>query len=58
MKVGDLLTFKSRTRFHYRKATRVIRGFSVMGYPEVAYSGWRDFIVRPSEIISFQPVEK
>lgn len=54
MRVGDLLTFKAATRYSYRKATRIITGFDHYGRPEVSYSGWRGFIVRPNEIISVE----
>lgn len=33
MRIDDKLTFKSATRCHYRKATRLITGFDAIGRP-------------------------
>ena len=55
MNVGDLLTFKAATRYSFKKATRVIKGFDHLGRPLVGYAGWSDFIVQPKEIISVKP---
>jgi hypothetical protein len=54
MEVGDLLTFKSATRYSFRKATRIITGFDSVGRPLVRYAGWSSFIVQPNEIISWE----
>lgn len=54
MRVGDLLTFKAVTLNSYRKATRLINGFTLTGRPTVRYSGWSNFIVREDEIISIE----
>lgn len=57
MKIGDYITFKSPTRSGNRKATRKITGFRE--YDEfdtvvlvTQYHGWKDFAVKPYEIIS------
>lgn len=54
MQIGDLLTFKAATRYSFAKATRKIKGFDHLGRPLVKYAGWSEFIVRPSEIISWE----
>lgn len=53
-RVGDMLTFKSATRYSCRKATRKIVSLDHLGRPCVRYSGWSDFIVMPKEIISVE----
>jgi hypothetical protein len=50
--VGCYVTFKSPTRDGCRKATRKVTGFDSVGRALVAYRGYRDFVVKDSEIIS------
>lgn len=57
IKVGDRITFKSPTRYSFRKATRVVNGF-LWGRPTVRFGGWADFAVRPWEIIEHHPKER
>lgn len=58
MQVGDLLTFKSATRYSFTKATRVITEIDGYGRPLVRYAGWSGFIVQPKEIISVERPSK
>jgi hypothetical protein len=58
MKPGDLLTFKSATRSHYKQATRVIVSVDYLGRPCVRYHGWDNFVVHFDEIISVERAAK
>ena len=50
---GDRIVFKSWTREHCRKATRVVR--KIEPRLTVSYFGWLDFIVKPTEILEHLP---
>ncbi len=55
-RVGDRITFKSATRSHYRRATRLVRRVNPDGSCEVGYHGWANFVVYPHEILDVQHV--
>ena len=50
MKLGDYIKFRVALREGMRTATRKITGF-YDGKPTVGFNGYRDFIVRPAEIL-------
>lgn len=50
------VTFKAATRSHCRKATRRITGFDPARRVKCEYHGWPGFVVRDSEVISFEIV--
>ena len=60
VKEGDRITFKAQTRFHFRKATRVVvRVDTEAGYIGVKkYAGWSGFWVRLSEVLEHHPKTK
>lgn len=51
MKVGDRIKFRSPTRYSNVTAIRVIREILPNGYVTVGFQGWKDFYVRPHEIL-------
>jgi hypothetical protein len=51
-KVGDRIKFKAATRSDCKVAVRKVVGLSSLGWPEVRYHGWDNFLVRPSEVIA------
>ena len=62
IKTGDLVTFRSATRSHCRKAVRAVTGFrwneSRMSHDVTVtrYHGWKDFVVHCDEILSVESV--
>lgn len=59
VEVGDVITFKSPTRYSNEKAKRKVVGIcSLTGYPEVRYAGWGNFLVKPKEIIKVEKPER
>ena len=48
--IGDTITFKAKTYYQYRKATRKVVGIE-SGCPLVVYEGWKNFLVKLDEII-------
>ena len=49
--IGDTITFKAKTYYQYRKATRKVVGIDISGCPLVVYEGWTNFLVKLDEII-------
>lgn len=52
--IGDRIVFRSITRWNDKIATRIVNGY-VCGNPTVRFGGWRDFVVRPDEIVAIIP---
>lgn len=55
--LGDRITFRSPTRWGYRKATRVVIGFH-HGAPLVRFCGWSPFFVSHDEVLSVAPAQQ
>jgi len=49
--IGRIVIFRAITRWGAAKATRKIKGIRPNGGVIVTFGGWKDFYVRPGEII-------
>ena len=52
--IGRRITFRAVCVWDSGKVTRTIRGTDRRGHALVQFGGWKDFAVRPHEILSIQ----
>lgn len=56
IRIGDRIKFRVAVRDGLKTATRFVTGF-YLGNPEVRFWGYRDFVVRTSEVVEVLPTE-
>lgn len=54
IKIGDRIQFRAITRWSGVATWRKVNGFDSRGWPTVVFGGWRDFIVRPHEVLQVE----